>query len=117
VITPWNAPFYLDICKTAAALAAGCTVVLKPAPETSSIALILGEVVAQHTDIPPGVVNVVTTSDLEVASMLSTPFRVEGGTSDGDRYGNWRRHRTADHSRSARDRLSVGATTGLRTLA
>jgi aldehyde dehydrogenase (NAD+) len=83
VITPWNAPFYLDICKVTAALAAGCTVVLKPAPETSSIALILGEVIASHTDIPPGVVNVVTTLDLDVASMLTTHPAVDAITLTG----------------------------------
>lgn len=83
VITPWNAPFYLDICKVTAALAAGCTVVLKPAPETSSIALILAGVIAAHTDIPAGVVNVVSTSDLEVASMLTTHPAVDAITLTG----------------------------------
>jgi aldehyde dehydrogenase (NAD+) len=83
VITPWNAPFYLDICKVTAALAAGCTVVLKPAPETSYVALILGEVIEKHTDIPAGVVNVVTTSDLEVARMLTTHPSVDAITLTG----------------------------------
>lgn len=83
VITPWNAPFYLDICKVTAALAAGCTVVLKPAPETSFIALILGEVIAHHTDIPAGVVNVVTTHDLDVASMLTIHPDVDAITLTG----------------------------------
>lgn len=83
VITPWNAPLYLDICKMTAALAAGCTVVLKPAPETSSIALILGEIIAAHTDIPAGVVNVVTTSRVEVASMLTAHPAVDAITLTG----------------------------------
>lgn len=83
VITPWNAPFYLDICKMAAALAAGCTVILKPAPETATIALVLGEVIAQHTDIPAGVVNVVSTSDNEVAGMLTSHPAVDTITLTG----------------------------------
>jgi aldehyde dehydrogenase (NAD+) len=74
-ITPWNYPVYLNLCKTAAALAAGCTVVLKPAPDTPWSATLLGEVIAEHTDIPPGVVNVVTTNDTDVAASLTThPF-------------------------------------------
>jgi aldehyde dehydrogenase (NAD+) len=83
VITPWNAPLYLDICKMTAALAAGCTVVLKPAPETSSIALILGEIIAAHTDIPAGVVNVVSTSRVEVASILTAHPAVDAITLTG----------------------------------
>jgi aldehyde dehydrogenase (NAD+) len=83
VITPWNAPFYLDICKITAAVAAGCTVVLKPAPETSYVALILGEVIEKYTDIPAGVVNIVTTSDLDVASVLTTHPSVDAITLTG----------------------------------
>ena len=71
-ITPWNYPFYLNICKVSAGLAAGCTVVLKPAPDTPVSALALGEIVAAHTDLPAGVLNVVTTSDNSVAEILAT---------------------------------------------
>jgi aldehyde dehydrogenase (NAD+) len=71
-ITPWNYPFYLNICKVSAALAAGCTVVLKPAPDTPWSALAIGALVAEHTDIPAGVLNVVTTSDNSVAEILAT---------------------------------------------
>ncbi|UGQ11008.1 aldehyde dehydrogenase family protein [Yinghuangia sp. ASG 101] len=70
-ITPWNYPFYLNICKVTSALAAGCTVVLKPAPETPWNALALGRVAQEHTDIPPGVLNIVTTSDNSVAQILA----------------------------------------------
>ena len=71
-ITPWNYPFYLNLAKVAGALAAGCTVVLKPAPDTPWSALALGEIVARHTDLPPGVLNVVTTADNRVAEILAT---------------------------------------------
>ncbi|MGV9862275.1 aldehyde dehydrogenase family protein [Rhodococcus koreensis] len=70
-ITPWNVPLYLNICKTTAALAAGCTVVLKPAPDTPFSALLLGEIVSAHTDIPAGVFNVVTPLESDVASLLT----------------------------------------------
>ncbi|OLT21673.1 aldehyde dehydrogenase [Actinomadura sp. CNU-125] len=71
-ITPWNYPFYLSVCKVSAALAAGCTVVLKPAPDTPWIVLALGAIAAEHTDIPPGVLNVVSTADNSVAQVLTS---------------------------------------------
>lgn len=58
-ITPWNAPHLLNLWKVAPALATGNTMVLKPAPEAPSCALLLGELAAQ-AGIPPGVLNVVT---------------------------------------------------------
>jgi acyl-CoA reductase-like NAD-dependent aldehyde dehydrogenase len=51
-------------------LAAGCTVVLKPAPDTPWTAALLGQLVADETDIPPGVFNVVTSSGHEVGQQL-----------------------------------------------
>jgi phenylacetaldehyde dehydrogenase len=57
-IIPWNAPLIMAILKLAPALAAGCTVVLKPAEQTPLTALFLGELV-RRVGIPPGVVNVV----------------------------------------------------------
>jgi aldehyde dehydrogenase (NAD+) len=71
-ITPWNYPLYLNLCKLAAALAAGCTVVLKPAPDTPWSATLLGELIVEHTDIPPGVVNIVTTDDNALAATMTT---------------------------------------------
>src|SRR3954468_6313721 len=62
-ITPWNFPFMLNLSKITPALAAGCTVVLKPAPDTPFSATWIGRMVAEHTDIPPGVFNVVTAKD------------------------------------------------------
>jgi succinate-semialdehyde dehydrogenase/glutarate-semialdehyde dehydrogenase len=58
-ITPWNFPLGLLARKVAAALAAGCTVVAKPASETPLIALAFAEL-ATRAGIPPGVLNVVT---------------------------------------------------------
>jgi acyl-CoA reductase-like NAD-dependent aldehyde dehydrogenase len=57
-IVPWNFPLNLASWKVAPALAAGCTVVLKPAPETPLTALLLADAAAE-VGIPPGVLNVV----------------------------------------------------------
>ena len=57
-ITPWNAPMILLCYKAAAGLAAGCTIVSKPAPETPMDAYILAECIAE-AGLPPGVFNVV----------------------------------------------------------
>lgn len=62
-VTPWNVPLQINLAKCMPALAAGCTVVLKPAPDTPWAATELGRLVAEHTDIPPGVFNVVTSGD------------------------------------------------------
>ena len=57
-IVPWNFPLNLATWKVAPALAAGCTVVLKPAHETPLTALMLGEI-AIEAGLPPGALNVV----------------------------------------------------------
>lgn len=59
LITPWNYPLSLIIVKLAPALIAGCTVVIKPAPETPLSARVLMDVV-EAVGFPPGVVNLVT---------------------------------------------------------
>ncbi|GAB2860678.1 aldehyde dehydrogenase [Nocardioides pacificus] len=76
-ISPWNVPTQINLAKVGPALAAGCTVVLKPAPDTPWVAAELGRLVAEHTDIPAGVFNVVTPSSNEVASVLATDPRVD----------------------------------------
>jgi betaine-aldehyde dehydrogenase/5-carboxymethyl-2-hydroxymuconic-semialdehyde dehydrogenase len=58
LITPWNAPFMLSTWKTAPALAAGCTVVLKP-PEWAPLSCSLLADLASEAGLPPGVLNVV----------------------------------------------------------
>ncbi|MFN8089791.1 MAG: aldehyde dehydrogenase [Mycobacterium sp.] len=76
-ITPWNFPHQINLAKIGPALAAGNTVVLKPAPDTPWCAAVLGELVARYTDVPPGVLNIVTSSDHEVGAMLSGDPRVD----------------------------------------
>ena len=61
-IAPWNYPLMMAIWKIGPALAAGCTVVLKPAPETPLTTLMLAQLSAE-AGIPPGVVNIVTGGD------------------------------------------------------
>ena len=75
-ITPWNFPHQINLAKLGPALAAGNTVVLKPAPDTPWCAAILGELAA-HTDLPPGVLNIVTSEDHAVGAMLSSDPRVD----------------------------------------
>jgi betaine-aldehyde dehydrogenase len=58
-ITPWNYPFMMAIWKIGAALAAGCTSVIKPASITPRSTLLLGEI-AQEAGLPDGVLNIVT---------------------------------------------------------
>jgi acyl-CoA reductase-like NAD-dependent aldehyde dehydrogenase len=58
-IVPWNFPFVMAVAKIAPALAAGCTVVLKPAEQTPLTAAKLGELIAE-AGFPAGVVNIVT---------------------------------------------------------
>ncbi|MGW2516896.1 aldehyde dehydrogenase family protein [Streptomyces sp. NPDC001617] len=70
-IVPYNYPTQLALAKLAPALAAGCTVVLKGAPDTPLITLALGRLIAEHTDIPPGVVNVLTSSDAATGELLT----------------------------------------------
>ena len=90
-ITPWNFPFMLNLSKLAPALAAGCTVVLKPAPDTPYSATWIGKLAAEETDIPPGVLNVVTAADAAaVGEVVSGDPRVDmisftGSTAVGKR--------------------------------
>ena len=89
-IVPWNYPFEVSVTKLAQALATGNTVVLKPAPDTPWNATLLGRVVAENTDIPPGVLNVVTSSDHLVGEELTLSPEVDlisftGSTAVGKR--------------------------------
>jgi acyl-CoA reductase-like NAD-dependent aldehyde dehydrogenase len=89
-IVPWNYPFEVSIHKLGQALATGNTVVLKPAPDTPCNATRIGRLVAEHTDIPPGVVNVVTASDHLVGEELTLSPEVDlisftGSTAVGKR--------------------------------
>jgi aldehyde dehydrogenase (NAD+) len=76
-IVPWNFPFEVTINKLAQALATGNTVVLKPAPDTPWNATLLGRVIAERTDIPAGVVNIVTSSDHLIGEELTLSPQVD----------------------------------------
>ncbi|MEG8220047.1 aldehyde dehydrogenase family protein [Sphingomonas sp. HH69] len=89
-ITPWNVPLYVNVGKVVAALLAGCTVILKPAPNTPGMGAIFGEL-AQEAGFPAGVLNVIFGSDPALAGeMLVTDPRVDlisftGSTNVGKR--------------------------------
>lgn len=89
-ITPWNVPLYVNIGKVVAALLAGCTVVLKPAPDTPLTASYMAEL-ALEAGVPPGVFNVVTSADPAMAGeLLVSDSRVNlisftGSTATGKR--------------------------------
>lgn len=76
-ITPWNFPHQINLAKIGPALAAGNTLVLKPAPDTPWAAAVLGELITEHTDFPAGVINIVTSSDHGVGALLSRDARVD----------------------------------------
>ncbi|MGX7681358.1 aldehyde dehydrogenase family protein [Jatrophihabitans sp. DSM 45814] len=89
-ITPWNCPLYLNIAESVPALMAGNAVVLKPAQLTPWSGSELGRIVAEKTDIPPGIFNVVISNANEVGAALSTDPRVDmitftGSTATGRR--------------------------------
>ena len=90
-IIPWNVPFMLAAWKLAPALAAGCTVVLKPAEDTSLTALMLGAL-AREAGFPDGVVNVVTGYGSEAGEALVrhrgvAKISFTGSTATGRRIG------------------------------
>ncbi|QQE76870.1 aldehyde dehydrogenase [Alicyclobacillus sp. SO9] len=68
-IVPWNYPFMMAAWKLAPALAAGCTIVLKPASLTPVTALVLADI-CEEAGVPPGVVNVITGSGADVGAYL-----------------------------------------------
>jgi aldehyde dehydrogenase (NAD+) len=76
-ITPWNFPHQINLAKLGPALAAGCAVVLKAAPDTPWCASVVGRIIAEHTDIPPGIVNVVTSADHQLGAQLATDPRID----------------------------------------
>ena len=89
-IVPWNFPFEVTANKLGQALATGNTVVLKPAPDTPWNATLLGRLIAERTDFPAGVVNVVTSSDHLVGEELTLSPQVDmisftGSTAVGKR--------------------------------
>lgn len=72
ILTPWNFPLLMPAWKVAAALAAGCTVILKPAPETPLTALALGTA-AEEAGLPPGTLNILPGGDEVGAQLVDHP--------------------------------------------
>ncbi|MBU0992572.1 MAG: NAD-dependent succinate-semialdehyde dehydrogenase [Proteobacteria bacterium] len=70
-ITPWNFPFTMVTRKIAPAIAAGCTIVLKPSEKTPFSALALAEL-SRRAGLPKGVLNVVTGDPAKIGGILST---------------------------------------------
>jgi aldehyde dehydrogenase (NAD+) len=89
-ITPWNSPLMLVGWKLAPALAAGCTVVIKPSEFTTASLLEFMKLVIEPAEVPPGVINVVTGYGAVVGEPLVTHPKVAkvaftGGTATGAR--------------------------------
>jgi aldehyde dehydrogenase (NAD+) len=76
-IVPWNFPFEVSIQKLGQSLATGNTAILKAAPNTPWNATRICRLVAEQTDFPPGVLQVITTSDNSVAEDLVIDPRVD----------------------------------------
>lgn len=76
-ITAWNFPHELNLKKAGWALASGCTVVLKGAPATPWCSLLLGKLIHEHTDIPPGVINILTSSQNGIGELVTSDPRVD----------------------------------------
>jgi aldehyde dehydrogenase (NAD+) len=90
VILPWNFPVELLLNKLGPILAMGNTCVVKPAPSTPWHAAFVARLIADHTEIPPGVVNIVTSSDHLVGEELTSSPDVDmvaftGATATGRR--------------------------------
>jgi aldehyde dehydrogenase (NAD+) len=71
-IIPWNVPLFIMAMKLGPALAAGCTVVLKPSPETPLDPYLLGEAILE-AELPPGVVNIVAAGRETSEYLVSHP--------------------------------------------
>src|SRR5215468_4426542 len=89
LIVPWNYPLMLAAWKLAPALAAGCTVVLKPAEQTPLTTLEFARLVSEQlTDLPPGVFNVITGDGPTAGRAIVESMQVDkvaftGGTETG----------------------------------
>ena len=74
-IVPYNYPVQISLAKLVPALAAGCTVVLKAPPQCPWITAALGRVIAEDTDLPAGVINILTSSEVAVGeAMVKSPL-------------------------------------------
>jgi aldehyde dehydrogenase (NAD+) len=90
LIVPYNYPIQISLAKLAPAMAAGCTSILKGPPEAPWLTATLGKLIAEETDVPAGVVNVLTGASPEVGEALTTSRDVDmvsftGSTATGRR--------------------------------
>jgi aldehyde dehydrogenase (NAD+) len=76
-IVPWNFPMQIQLAKVGPALAAGCSVVLKAAPATPWTSTLLGRIATEETDLPAGVLNVLSASRNEIGQQLVEDPRVD----------------------------------------
>ena len=76
-IIPWNGPWGSGLSKVGPALASGSTIILKPSPDAPWMATILGKLAAEETDLPPGVLNVVTAKDNYAGAVLTQDPRID----------------------------------------
>ena len=81
-ITPWNFPIAMITRKAAPALAAGCTIVIKPANETPFCALAIAKL-AEQAGIPKGVINVITGKSAEIGAVFTSHEKVKKLTFTG----------------------------------
>jgi succinate-semialdehyde dehydrogenase/glutarate-semialdehyde dehydrogenase len=81
-ITPWNFPHSMIARKLSAALAAGCTAVVKPASQTPYSALAFGDI-SEQVGVPSGVINVITGSASEIAAEMCENVRLRKITFTG----------------------------------
>ena len=94
-ITPWNSPLMLVAWKLAPALAAGCTVVIKPSEFTSASLLEFMKLVSRRPGLPPGVVNVVTGYGAVVGEPLGRRIRKVAKVAFTGRHGHGRARQRA----------------------
>jgi betaine-aldehyde dehydrogenase len=88
LIVPWNYPLMLAAWKLAPALAAGCTVVLKPAEQTPVTTLEFARLLTEIKDLPPGVINIISGAGETVGAAMSAHPQIDkiaftGGTETG----------------------------------
>jgi hypothetical protein len=104
-IIPWNVPLFIMALKLAPALAAGCTVVLKPSPETPLDPYLLGEAILE-AELPPGVINIVAAGRETSEYLVSHPgidkVSFTGSTATGRRVASLAARAQALHARARR---------------
>ena len=107
-IIPWNVPLFITALKLGPAMAAGCTIVLKPAPETPLDAYLLAEAVIE-AGIPAGVINIVAAPAARPASTSSRHPGIDKVSFTGSHRGGHAHRRAVRRAAQARARSSSAA--------